>query len=188
MELHFSRNFVANTVLSDSDGQLCYRICTPFKWSNKTTVIYRICRGDNVASKTDNGDGSDEPYGSVNVEEELAKIHWHVLDSSKLEYGGQIVDISKFMPRNGALGRTRTFKGPDDCSYIWHLGRFKRSLADESKQVARLRRANFFTGRKAVLEVFPAGMHMLDLIVTTFVFVEKIREDRTKGGLFLGAA
>jgi hypothetical protein len=34
--------------------------------------------------------------------------------------------------------------------------------------------------RKATLEVYPAGLHMLDLIIVTFVYVEHVRRDRER--------
>lgn len=36
----------------------------------------------------------------------------------------------------------------------------------------------FSAARPASLEVFPAGQHMLDDIVTSFVYVERLREQR----------
>jgi len=36
----------------------------------------------------------------------------------------------------------------------------------------------FQEGRPASLEIFPAGEHMVDLIVVTFVYVETLRRDR----------
>lgn len=35
--------------------------------------------------------------------------------------------------------------------------------------------------RPASLEIFPQGLHMVDLIVVTFIFVEKLLEDSADG-------
>lgn len=58
----------------------------------------------------------------------------------------------------------------------------KLVTADEKKTViAEFHRAHHITKkRKARLEIQPAGMHMLDYIVLTFVFVENKRRDREK--------
>jgi hypothetical protein len=54
--------------------------------------------------------------------------------------------------------------------------------ADRSKQrIAKFHRKRFgifSKSRHAYVEVLEGGMHMLDQIVTTFVFVEKLRRDR----------
>lgn len=59
----------------------------------------------------------------------------------------------------------------------------KLVTADERKTViAEFHRAHHFTKkRRARLEVQPAGTHMLDYIVLTFVFVENMRKERNKG-------
>lgn len=61
---------------------------------------------------------------------------------------------------------------------------------DDSKTpVARFNNAEelgtLLTGPKSTsapssLEIFPAGAHMVDLIVVTFVYVEKLRKEREK--------
>lgn len=56
----------------------------------------------------------------------------------------------------------------------------KLVTADEKKTViAEFHRAHhIIRKRKARIEVQPAGMHMLDYIVLTFVFVERKRRER----------
>lgn len=54
---------------------------------------------------------------------------------------------------------------------------------DESKMpVARYhpRRLGLLWSNKsdASLEIFPAGEHMMDLIVVTFIYIEKVRRDK----------
>lgn len=59
---------------------------------------------------------------------------------------------------------------------------FKLVTTDEKKTViAEFHRAHhIIKKRKARLEVQPAGMHMLDYIVLTFVIVENKRREREK--------
>jgi hypothetical protein len=82
------------------------------------------------------------------------------------------------------LYRKRTFTGPDDCPYRWDMGidALVLSRDDESRtEVARYHRSTLgIIGpkRKPRLEVNPDVEHMLDLIVLTFVYVQKIRLDK----------
>ena len=59
---------------------------------------------------------------------------------------------------------------------------FKLVTTDEKKTViAEFHRAHhIIKKRKARLEVQPAGMHMLDYIVLTFLIVENKRREREK--------
>ena len=104
-----------------------------------------------------------------------------------------------------AQTRSYLFTGPDGVEYRWAMGAFgmnypKASLlfispvssalnwdmklvtTDEKKTViAEFHRAHHFVNKqKARLEVQPAGMHMLDHIVLTFVFAESKRREREK--------
>ena len=97
--------------------------------------------------------------------------------------------------------RSFTFTGPDGVEYRWALGsmgmncpkvRFSdpsifSALNDETKLVtiddktviAEFHRPNHITNKqKARLEVQPAGMGMLDLIILTFVIVDWTRRGR----------
>lgn len=104
-----------------------------------------------------------------------------------------------------SVSNTRSFKftGPDGIRYRWSLGAFgmhcpKVSLSsaslvslvldksmklvtmDEKKTViAEFHRArHVLKKQKARLEIHPAGMHMLDHIILTFVFTEDKRRQR----------
>ncbi len=46
-----------------------------------------------------------------------------------------------------------------------------------AKLIARFKEANLLKGSKSILEIDEAGSHILDLIVITWVFVEKYRRD-----------
>ena len=95
------------------------------------------------------------------------------------------------------------FTGPDGVQYRWSLGPGGMTLpkvrvfftspvpstlncgtklvtTDEKKTViAEFHRARYFKKKqKARLEVRPAGMHMLDHIILTFVFAETRRRER----------
>jgi hypothetical protein len=49
--------------------------------------------------------------------------------------------------------------------------------------VARFHRKSlgiFRKARKASLEIFPTGEHIVDAIMVTFIYVEKLRKDRER--------
>lgn len=84
MELTLSRNTVLNTTLMNPKGQALYTVKTPWKWGRRTTTIYRHVL-----------DAAGEPTEAT---EEIARIYWYYLHSSKLVYNGKITDFSTLMP------------------------------------------------------------------------------------------
>ena len=86
-----SNNSPTNTVLLNAEGRPVYSVRTPFKWTHKTSTIYK-----NILDKNRN---------PTDAQEELARIHRHTMRSSRLVYNGRIVDISKLMPVHGMLRR-----------------------------------------------------------------------------------
>jgi hypothetical protein len=46
------------------------------------------------------------------------------------------------------------------------------------RRVASYHRRRFNDARPTSLEILPEGEHMVDLILVTFVYVEKVRKDR----------
>ncbi|KAJ2913761.1 hypothetical protein MD484_g6646, partial [Candolleomyces efflorescens] len=85
-------------------------------------------------------------------------------------------------------GSDRIFTGPDGKEYTWALGLNKPSLFlnDASKTpIAKFHRQHAGSKDKepvqASLEIYEEGLHMVDLIVVTFVYIEKMRKDRERG-------
>lgn len=117
------------------------------------------------------------------------------------------VDFAEFHAENVSepisYARSYTFIGPDGVEYRWAMGALglhlpkvglfsnspmfwtlknstKLVTADEGKTIiAEFHRPNYFIHKqKARLDVRPEGMQMLDLIVLTFVYVERKRRQR----------
>jgi len=66
------------------------------------------------------------------------------------------------------------FTGPDEIQYKWFILRQPVLMLNDNSQtpIARYRRAKIgivSRSRRAFLEVFPAGVNLLDLVVVTFV-------------------
>lgn len=88
MDLTLSHSDPTNTEFSTTDGRVLYSTSTPFRMSGQTTKI----------SKCLPNDGSPGPSGSL---QEVAKIDWHYIGSTKIIYNGQASEVDKFLPRAG---------------------------------------------------------------------------------------
>jgi len=123
---------------------------------------------------------------------DLAEIRWRCFASSSLRFGAIEVDLSEYMPAKGFWRRTRVFTGPDGRSYKWHL-RFTNCflISDDEQKTPIARTHRYCSGfigkaRKASLEIYPAGQHMVDTIVVTWCFVETRRREREEAAKHSG--
>lgn len=84
------------------------------------------------------------------------------------------------------LHRKRTFTGPDSLPYRWDMGfKFVRLSRDDAtrQELARFHRRRLGiigSKRDPSLDVDPSLMHMLDTVVLTFIYVEKLRMDKER--------
>ncbi|KAG1826807.1 uncharacterized protein BJ212DRAFT_1256309 [Suillus subaureus] len=173
--LTLSTEHVRNTVITNEQGQVIYKTETPFELAGvRTTTILKI-------------KPNDDQYHMQDQFDVLGEIEWHAFAPSKFRYGGTVVETKEFIPRRGLLGRERVFVGPDGRPYRWDLQSRVVVLSqdDESRtEVARFRRATLgIVGRrrKATLEVSPEVAHMMDIVIMTFIYVEKLRKDKEGG-------
>lgn len=101
MQLQLSRNSTTNTVLSIPDGRPLYHIYTPGPLLRKTSFIYKI-----PETNTQRYEDVEKMTEVVpNPEEEIARIHWHLLHSSKLIWDGKALEMKKFLESKGFWGR-----------------------------------------------------------------------------------
>jgi len=111
----------------------------------------------------------------------MGEIEWHVFGSSIFRIKGEEMQSNHFLPQRGITGCKRTFTGPGGRPYRWDVlyDVVVLSRDDGSKtEVARYHRSSLgIVGpkKKARLDVDPDVVHMLDLIILTFVYVEKLR-------------
>ncbi|KAG6372429.1 hypothetical protein JVT61DRAFT_7526 [Boletus reticuloceps] len=171
MTLTLSSESVRNTVFTDEHGLPMYKSTTPFRLGVRSTTISR-----HVASES----RIEDPI------EVVGRIDWHCFGSSIFTIGGMRLESSVFLPRHGLFGKKRTFTGPDGRRYRWDMYRrdVVLSVDDASRtEIARYHRATLgIIGkrRSASLEIAPHAEHMLDLIVLTFIYVEKLRMDKER--------
>ncbi|KAG1877641.1 hypothetical protein DFJ58DRAFT_902672 [Suillus subalutaceus] len=161
MLLTLSTEHIRNTVITNEQGQIVYKTETPFKLGVRTTTIQKI-------------KSNDGQYHMQTQFDVLGEIEWHKFASSKFRYGGTEVETKEFIPKRGLWGRERVFMGPDSRPYRW-------KLKSRVVVVARFHRATLgIIGRKrkAMLEVSPEVTHMMDTVIMTFIYVEKLRMDK----------
>ncbi|KAG2146829.1 hypothetical protein DEU56DRAFT_157553 [Suillus clintonianus] len=165
MKLIFKPQHVRNTVITNEQGHVLYSTSTSFSFDTRVTVVKK-----HVPSEFN--------IGKVESSEILAKIEWHTFSSTVIKYNGMDLVTSQFIPTKGITGRRRVFQGPDGLSYKWKIGPGECVLMLGGTEVARHHPLKFSfkkTGHEAYLEVFPPVEHMVDLVVLTFIYVEKLR-------------
>ncbi|KAF9232115.1 hypothetical protein BU15DRAFT_81582 [Melanogaster broomeanus] len=174
MQLTLSSESVRNTVMTNETGQVLYKSFHPFKLGKLgTTTIRKIRPNTDPLDVRDNFDV-------------MGEIEWRLFGSSTFRINGQEMQTSDFLPRHGITGRKRTFTGPDGLPYRWDMlfDVVVLSRDDGSRtEVARYHRGTLgIIGpkKKPHLDVDPDVMHMLDLIILTFVYVEKLRKDKER--------
>ncbi|KAI9567866.1 hypothetical protein HD554DRAFT_2104178 [Boletus coccyginus] len=170
MILTLSSQSVRNTVFTDEHGLPVFKSDTPFSLGFRTTTISRQTSNTTM----------EDPI------EVMGRINWRYFGSSIFTIGGTRLESNAFLPRHGFFGTKRTFTGPDGHHYRWdmHTRDVTLSLDDASQtEIARYHRATLgIIGkrRSAYLEIAPQAEHMLDLVILTFIYVEKLRMDKEK--------
>ncbi|KAJ3478684.1 hypothetical protein NLI96_g9588 [Meripilus lineatus] len=185
MKLFLSRNVPFNTVLSDDEGHARYAISSLGKYIPGATTISR------VSSETEDEEGDNESLSGKGLLDKptfrddggFATLHWKILNSTTLDYNCQVYEISSFLPRTNFLNNKRTFQGPDGVTYTWSIGGPTSCLhvQDENgvkRRVVRMQQRNIFTGKKPHLDIDPSVLHILDLIIITWVYMETKRRER----------
>jgi len=169
---------VRNTNFCNLEGQVIYKSVTPGSVlsTNRTTTISKIIPNT-------------LPDDMVDEFTELAAIEWHISMSSRLKYHDIELPMKDFMPSEGVWGQHRVFTAlTDGRSFRWTLGIWTSTLEldDSSKTpVARSHRSDIgILGkpRQARLEIFHGFEDLVDIILITFIFVEKLRKERERAG------
>jgi len=186
MRLVLSDDSPLSTIITDSYGQDLYRVQSSYTCGPQKTNIYRSrdtppsyysTTKDSQSVRSDDKTLANERDNEFSV---LASIEWHTFASSRLIYQGKEVELQEFMPNEKSFARgRRVLTGPDGRTYRWNHPVLE--LNDGSKTPAAIyKRSRRRKGEPATIEILPDGEHMLDLIVITWVYVERIiRKQRT---------
>jgi len=161
------------TVLSDAEGKPMYKVETSKGITlSRTTTISKF-------------------LPEIDDFKELAKITWQWTSPSKLQFRGKEVDLDTYVPgdEHTYRQRYRSFTAIDGRSYRWILMKDKWSLGvpfleletndEASTPIASFHKADDKNKKNARLEIFPPGEDIVDDIIVTYVFVEKVRQERT---------
>ncbi|KAG9315541.1 hypothetical protein JVU11DRAFT_3161 [Chiua virens] len=160
MQLTLSSKSVRNTIFTNEIGQVLYKTLHLFKLgSARTTTIRKVIPNE-------------DPTDMRDQFEVMGKIEWRFTGSSTFHFQGNKMQSGEFLPRHGIRGRI-------ESSFP------QLSRDDGSKtEVARYHRGSLgIVGpkQKPYLDIDPSVMGMLDLIIFTFVYVEKLRMDKERG-------
>ncbi|KAF8802958.1 hypothetical protein BYT27DRAFT_7049005, partial [Phlegmacium glaucopus] len=180
MHLYLSTNDPWNATWCNNEGQVIYKSESPmcFTLGPRLITIKRI-----LPPNVDNEHAMRDSFSH------LAEIDYSYFFTSRIRYNGIDMATTEFFRKSGGWGlsgRNRVFKGPDGKEYEWQPGRWvcKLYLKEGSKPLVasyhRRRLGIIGDARPASLEISPQGQHMVDLIVVTFIFVEKLRTDRKR--------
>ncbi|TCD65317.1 hypothetical protein EIP91_002803 [Steccherinum ochraceum] len=185
LELHLSTTTAYHTILiaksskdsaSHHEPTPMYHICSPHRaaFNFKTTKIARIDRSVahdaayHFTSKKSEDIKECTEYGSGVVE--MARINWGTLATPpQVILEGQILSLKT----TGIMKSDTVFEGPDGLTYTWFLGLHTTlSVEKDGKkiEVAKYHEPFSFT-KHPYLTVQPEAMHILDLVVTTWLLV-----------------
>ncbi|KAF8888285.1 hypothetical protein BD779DRAFT_463718 [Infundibulicybe gibba] len=184
MQLILSESSPLNATYTNETGQAIYKVNTPDKLfkSPVATISHIVPSG--VQGKTSLRDQLGH----------LAQVEWHSLNSSKIRMGGEEIETEGFFRKAGwgLTARDRVFTAPDGKEYKWKIGTSSTSLVvndSTGTRVAKYRSKNYIINRRpASLEISPAGEHIMDMILVTFIYMEMIRKNEEKKSSAAGAA
>ncbi|KAF9218404.1 hypothetical protein BS17DRAFT_883446, partial [Gyrodon lividus] len=146
-KLIFWDDLVYHTTITNVDGQVLYKVTTPFEsiWAPRMSTIWKATR---FAPPTIGVKGSEYTKADAKSLENdalhgfmrLGEIEWHKLAPSRLRWFGGAggsglgvgeIDAKDFIPPRGVLRRERVFTGPDGHIYRWKLGMWVCTLYRE---------------------------------------------------------
>ncbi|KAJ3554802.1 hypothetical protein NP233_g12347 [Leucocoprinus birnbaumii] len=117
-----------------------------------------------------------------------AQVEFRCWHSSRFRIDGREISVNDYFRKGSwsSYGRDRVFTASDGKEYRWHMGSNVIDMIrnDESKaRVALFKEEHItigpFKGRPASLEVDDSCIPILDEIILTFIYCEKLRNDRT---------
>ncbi|EGO29653.1 hypothetical protein SERLADRAFT_445433 [Serpula lacrymans var. lacrymans S7.9] len=163
MQLTLSSDDVRDTTITNSQGQVIHKTNTPWSLPPRTTTTWTI-----------------RPNSSLlNMRDDLEI-------PSKLRFNGNEVWTEYYIPASGFIGRKYTFIGPDgrkykrtsvssDSLFIFPAFSLTQRRQLERGDGSNIPVACFHNGSLGIF-----GEHILDTVVLTFVYVEKLRKDQER--------
>jgi len=116
---------------------------------------------------------------SNNDGDDVGRIEWHSFSSTELWARERLIQHHK----SGTFSSSKIFRAADGRDYRWKITGDHPLLVmegDSDTPIVTFHKAKggfFSTPRLAFLEITPQGVHILDDIVTTFVWFEHKRRE-----------
>ncbi|GAB1528046.1 hypothetical protein RhiTH_011237 [Rhizoctonia solani] len=146
-----------NTLLVDLSGHLTYEAKTPFSFTKDITTITR--------------------NGQV-----VASIKWGTFGENKLTMGGITAPLKDVFPKAGPLSSSRVFTTANGEGLKWkEKSKLYCVSTYNDLTLATYNHKSLsamFTGKKATLDISPNAMHLLDILVVTWVIMAKKSVDK----------
>jgi hypothetical protein len=167
MNLSLSKDEPRNTILTLPDGRPLYQIETPSKFIG--TEVTRI---KNAAQN----------YSDTGM------IEWHSFHTTVIYVGQRLIEPHK----GGTFGSSKVFQAMDGQMYKWKTKAGCPELVTDDNVESVLavyhksHHGLFSESRLATLDITPQGMHILDDIVTTFVWFEHKRRESNQSSINAG--
>ncbi|KAH6907025.1 hypothetical protein BKA70DRAFT_1401298 [Coprinopsis sp. MPI-PUGE-AT-0042] len=180
LTLYLSTATAFDTNYCTEDGQIIYKVDSPFKLVGRRATIDKIV--PNVDSSSD--DMRDRFT-------RIGEIEFSAITPTKITWQGETKEVGNFFRKGerkwDSIGSDRIFTGTDGVEYRWVVGNKMTTPAlylntNSEVLVAKLRRKHLGVAhgapRPALLEISELGDHMVDIIIITLAFIEKMRKDR----------
>ncbi|KAF5349674.1 hypothetical protein D9756_008870 [Leucocoprinus leucothites] len=137
-------------------------------------------------------DGEEESTSSLPALEGhfafYAQVEFHNWHSSRFRFDGRELSVGDYFRKEGwsSYGRDRIFTASDGKEYRWQLGGSIIDMVRNDGSKTRVvefkefrHKIGPFKGRPASLEIDDSCIPILDEIILTFIYCEKLRNDRT---------
>ncbi|KAJ1310743.1 hypothetical protein OPQ81_009265 [Rhizoctonia solani] len=150
-----SRTSPRNTVLTAPDGNVAYKISTPFALKDANTTITRADESDVVAV-----------------------IHWNALRKNELTMKGTTVRVDDVFPKTKRLNlgsRSRVYTTADGEKFEWKYTIRLYCISElTGLNIATYYRILFvgLRGKKSTLDIAPSALHLSDILVVTWAIME----------------
>ncbi|KIK93043.1 hypothetical protein PAXRUDRAFT_829396 [Paxillus rubicundulus Ve08.2h10] len=164
MRLTYSTPNYLNTDISNAQGHKLYTVSTPRSAKQITTITKYRWSGNN------------------SVEETMGVIEWHKLKKTIIRFNGKELEADAMLEKR-SWENGRYFTGPDKRSYKWKLGATYCWLkaAESDVELARFHQKNLGIRKEShppYLDVSSKVVHMMDHIIITYLYVEKLRQEQ----------
>ncbi|KAG9126336.1 hypothetical protein FRC07_003857 [Ceratobasidium sp. 392] len=153
-----SKTSPTNTTLTGPDGTVVWEVTTPFKLHDSVTTITR--QGQTTAT-----------------------IQWKVFGKSTLTMNGQTNPFNVVMPRPKAMSTSRVYTTADGQKFKWKDSKKLYCVSEDTGlNLATYYRNSLYllSSKKSTLDISSTGAPFADILVVTWVIMEKKARDRRR--------